>query len=446
MKIYKNTYWFSPIMRRILYLDTLRGFLILYVVFIHAVLLIIFEANYDYADILPIWLLVLLFPLLLIAMWGPMFSMMSATTNTFLIYYQLEKGKQLSKTLIRRTSGYFLIILVHLINMTFFIHYIPLDDVLYRSLITGTLETGQLTLPSALMFLNSGTLLLIGLSGILINLIFFSIWRNNQHRNLKRTIAIFIMLTLLFLFIRPIIYPSIESIIQQLIQQGNIITAITLSWLFRGQFGLIPMAAIPFFGVVFGLLLATKKPKKTFITFGGLSAIGMLLASLVFFLWLGIPDLTLPYWPVTMVSINLMIMILVTTILLVRYEFCNEEKRWIRAKRSIFFRRFSMITLTMFVFESIIAVLWARIFIIIFTDPFPYNIGADILFLFCVLFTWYVIARIWEKYDFKYSIEWFLIKVNGKITGKTSQKLDVKSVLYHPITATKNIQETNPQK
>jgi len=446
MKIYKNTYWLSPTMRRILYLDTLRGFLILYVVFIHAVLLIIFEANYDYVDILPIWLLAILFPFLLIAMWGPMFSMMSATTNTYLIYQQLEKGKQLSKTLFRRTSGYFLIILVHLINMTFFIHYIPLDDTLYRSLLTGTLETGQLTLPSALMFLNSGTLLLIGLSGILINLIFFFIWRKNQHRNLKRTITIFIILTLLFLFTRPIIYPIVESFIQQLIQQGNIIQAITLSWLFRGQFGLIPMAAIPFFGVIIGLFLATKKPKKTFITFGGLSIIGILLISIIFVIWLGIPDLTLPYWPVTMISFNLIIMILVTTLLIMRYEFPNEGKRKIRAKRSIFLRRFSMITLTIFVFESIIAVLWAKLFTTIFIDPFPYNIGVDILFLFCVLCSWYVIARIWEKYDYKYSIEWFLIKINGRITGKTSQKLDVKTVLYQPLSIKNNMQETKAQK
>jgi hypothetical protein len=206
------------------------------------------------------------------------------------------------------------------------------------------------------------------------------------------------------------------------------------------------MAAIPFFGVIFGLLLATKKPKKTFINFGGLSSIGMLLVTILFLIWLGIPDLTLPYWPATMVSINLMIMILVTTLLILRYEFPNEEKRRIRAKHTIFLRRFSMITLTMFVFESIIAVLWAKLFTTIFTNPFPYNIGADILFLFCVLFTWYVIARIWEKYDFKYSIEWFLIKINGRITGKTSQKLDVKTVLYQPISTKKNMLETTAQK
>jgi Co/Zn/Cd efflux system component len=419
-------------MKRILYLDTLRGFLILYVVFIHAFLLIIFQANYDYVDILPIWLLALFFPFLIIAMWGPMFSMMSATANTYLIHHQLEKGKPLTKTLFTRSSGYVLIILVHLINMTFFIHYIPIDGHIYRSLICGTLETGHLTIPSALMFVNSGTLLLIGLSGLFINFIFFFLLRKNQHRNLKRTGSVFIGLALLLLFIRPLIYPTIENIIQQLIQQGNIIAAIILSWLFRGQFGLIPMAAIPFFGVIFGLLLAAEKPKKTIIKIGGASTIGMFIISLIFLLWLGVPDLTLPYWPVTMVTFNLMLMILVTTILIIRFEFSTEKKRNILTKRTIFLRRFSMITLSMFVFESIIAVLWAKLFFMLFIDPFPYNIGADLLFLFCIITTWYIIARIWEKFDFKYSIEWFLIKINGKITGKSSQKLDVQSVLYHP--------------
>jgi len=107
-------------MKRILYLDTLRGFLILYVIFIHAVLLVIFQANYDYIDILPVWLIVIMFPMLLIAMWGPMFSMMSATTNTFLVYHQLEKGKNLQKTIFNRIISYILVIIIHFINMFFF--------------------------------------------------------------------------------------------------------------------------------------------------------------------------------------------------------------------------------------------------------------------------------------------------------------------------------------
>jgi len=159
----------------------------------------------------------------------------------------------------------------------------------------------------------------------------------------------------------------------------------------------------------------------------------MLLASLLLLLILGVPDLTLPYWPITMVSFNLMLMILVTTLCFIRYDFSPREKQQTLAKRTVFLRRFNMITLTMFVFESIIAVLWAKLFTFFFVDPFPFNVIADILFLFCVLATWYTIARVWEKIDFKYSIEWFMIKILGRITGKTSQKLNVNTVLYHPI-------------
>ncbi|MFO8077056.1 MAG: hypothetical protein R6U21_00220 [Thermoplasmatota archaeon] len=420
-------------MNRILSLDVLRGFLIFYVVFIHAVLLIIFQANYDYIDLLPIWLIALMFPLLILAMWGPLFSMMSAATNTTLVYHQLEKGKPLTKTLFQRMISYALIVIVHLINMIFFIHFIPLDGNIYRSLLCGTIETGQLTIPNIFMFLNSGTLLLIGLSGLLINLILFFLWRNNGHKNIKRTAAMFIGLAIVFLIIRPFIYPSTESIILLLVEQNNLIPAILLSWLFRGQFGLIPMAAIPFFGVIFGLLLTTKPTKKHMLNIGFIATIGMLLVSLLFLGIFGIPDLTLTYWPISMVAFNLMLMILVMTLVIVRYDYCSFEKRLKRAKRTVFFRRFSMITLTMFVFESIIAVLWAKLFTFLFVDPFPYNVFADLLFLFSVLATWYVIARFWEKIDFKFSIEWFMIKILSRIRGKTSQKLDVHTVLYHPI-------------
>jgi hypothetical protein len=317
--------------------------------------------------------------------------------------------------------------------MIFFIHFIPLDGKIYRSLLCGTLETGQLAIPNILMFLNSGTLLLIGLSGVLINLILLFLWKNNNHRNARRTILFFISLSIIFIIIRPFIYPIADSVILNLVNQNHLISAILLSWMFRGQFGLIPMAIIPFFGVIFGILQAKKVKKQCLVKTGLFSVIGLIIASLFFIMLFGIPDLTLPYWPVSMVTINLSLMIIVTTLLIIQYEYVSQKKRAILAKKSLFFRRFSMITLTIFVFESIIAVLWAKIFSFIFNDPFPFNVVADILFLCCVLTTWYGISRIWERYNFKFSIEWFMIKINSWITGKKSQKLDVQKVLYQPI-------------
>jgi len=420
-------------MKRILYLDTLRGFLILYVIFIHAVLLVIFQADYGYIDMLPAWLIAVMFPMLLIAMWGPMFSMMSATTNTLIVHKQLNTGKPITSVISTRMLSYVLIIIIHFINVLFFIHFLPIDGEIYRSLLCGILETGQITLPNILMFLNSGTLLLIGLSGLLINLILFIIWKKNKHRNLKKTAIIFLVLSILFLAIRPFIYPIMEQFILDLANHNQYLPAILLSWLFRGQFGLIPMAAIPFFGVIFGLLLAGNANKHTVKKVGfGLSFLMLLCAGLFIGLF-GIPDLTLPYWPVQMVAINLMIMTLVTTILILRFEFANKQLQHKQIKRTIFLRRFSMITLTIFVFESIISVLWANIFTFLFTDPFPFNVLADFLFVLCVLITWYIIVRAWEKIDFKYSIEWWMMKIIGRITGKKSGKLDVQSVLYHPI-------------
>jgi len=420
-------------MKRILYLDALRGFLIFYVIFIHAVLLVIFQADYSYIDMLPAWLIAVMFPMLLIAMWGPMFSMMSATTNTHIVHKQLNSGKPIASVIRTRMLSYILIIFVHFINVLLFIHFLPIDGEIYRSLLCGILETGQINLPNVLMFLNSGTLLLIGLSGLFINLILFVIWRNNKHRNLKKTAIIFLALSILFLTIRPFIYPIMEQFILNLANHNHYLPAILLSWLFRGQFGLIPMAAIPFFGVIFGLLLAGNANKHTVKKVGfGLSFLMLLCAGLFIGLF-GIPDLTLPYWPVQMVAINLMIMTLVTTILFLRFEYADEHLQQKQVKRTIFLRRFSMITLTIFVFESIISVLWANIFTFLFTDPFPFNVLADFLFILCVLCTWYIIVRAWEKIDFKYSIEWWMMKIISRITGKKSGKLDVQTVLYHPL-------------
>ena len=422
-------------MKRFISLDTLRGFLIFYVVFIHAVLLIIFQANYDYIDILPFWILALIFPLLLIAMWGPMFSMISATINTYLVHYQLEKGKSLRSILSTRMLSYLLIIIAHIINMYFFIHFIPLDDVIYRSLITGYLETGNLSLPSIMMFLNSGTLLLIGLSGLVINIILLFIWKNNGHKKYKKTIVVFIGLSIIFLIIRPIILPLIDPFIINLAGQKNYIIAIILSWTFRGQFGFIPMAVFPFFGVLIGLIKIINVNKNYILKIWITTIAGLIIIAGIFIGIYGIPDLTLPYWPIAMVTINLAIMFTVLIFSIIRFDYATDHKIKKRVKRSIFFRRFNMITLTIFVFESIISVIWSKVFTFFLKDPFPYNILADFIFLFCVIGTWYVILRIWENYDFKYSIEWMMMRLISKITGHKSHKLDTKSVLYHPLSS-----------
>ena len=425
-------------MKRLLSLDILRGFLIFYVIFIHAVLLIIFQANYDYVDILPFWLIALIFPLLLIAMWGPMFSMISATINTCLVHNQLEKGKPLRSVLSKRMWNYLLIIIVHIINTIFFIHFIPLDDTIYRSLLCGYLETGYLSLPSILMFLNSGTLLLIGLSGLFINLVFLFIWKNNGHKRNKTTIGVFIGLSIIFLLIRPLILPLIDTFILDLAGQKNYVTAILLSWMFRGQFGFIPMAAFSFFGVLLGVLQATNVNKQKILKIWITTIVCLIILSGIFIGIYGIPDLTLLYWPIAMVTVNLAIMFTVLIFCILRFDYASDHKVKKRVNRSLFFRRFNMITLTIFVFESIISVLWAKIFTFFLNDPFPYNILADFVFLFCVIGTWYVILRIWERIDFKYSIEWVMMKIISKLTGSTSHKLDVTSVLYHPLSSREN--------
>jgi len=139
-----------------------------------------------------------------------------------------------------------------------------------------------------------------------------------------------------------------------------------------------------------------------------------------------------------MVTVNLAIMFTVLLFFILRFDHAPDHKIKKRVNRSLFLRRFNMITLTIFVFESIISVLWIKIFTFFLNDPFPYFILADFVFLFCVIGTWYVTLRMWERIDFKYSIECVLMKIISKLTGSTTHKLDVTSVLYHPLSSREN--------
>ena len=61
------------------------------------------------------------------------------------------------------------------------------------------------------------------------------------------------------------------------------------------------------------------------------------------------------------------------------------------------------------------------------------NLPAVLLFIAIVNAFWYVVLRVWEKYDFKYSFEWLMILVVSKAIGRKSSRLNVADVLYNPV-------------
>ena len=41
--------------------------------------------------------------------------------------------------------------------------------------------------------------------------------------------------------------------------------------------------------------------------------------------------------------------------------------------------------------------------------------------------------RLWEKIEYKLSLEWFLVKIFGFLTRRRSSRMDVQKILYPPV-------------
>ena len=76
--------------RRLLYLDAIRGFFVLYLVWLHALNAIVFGNNPNSVNEVSPWLFVVLAPLAILATWAPMFTMVSGTANAYAMHNAMK--------------------------------------------------------------------------------------------------------------------------------------------------------------------------------------------------------------------------------------------------------------------------------------------------------------------------------------------------------------------
>ncbi len=419
--------------KRLLYLDVMRGFFIVYVIFIHALVFRVFKGDLGYVDKIPTHVLIMLVPFILIGTWGALFTFVSVTANSYVMRRTVEKGGRLGKAAGERVLSGVFVVLFHYFNMFLFAHFGPQGDRVHRSLITGFLETGEWRLPSAHALYYSGTLLLIGLMGIISAALLYLLWRKDGFHKDRRNLLVLTAIAVILLFSFPFLYQRYEPLIPVMVAHGNYPGAVLLAWLLRPQFSIFPMGAFGIFGVMFGILLAKGTSRDKIRKFGYGSGLSLILIDLVLLAVLGPPDLTKLVWPITLYLFNLGALILLATFLMMRLDFSSDEERKRRARRTLWIRRFSMVALTVFVLESTIAVLWSHLFEYLWPGLFPFNAAGVIAYLAAVLLTWFLIVWMWEKYGFKYSFEWFLVRIIGRLRGRRSGRMNIDEVIYGPM-------------
>ncbi len=79
------------------------------------------------------------------------------------------------------------------------------------------------------------------------------------------------------------------------------------------------------------------------------------------------------------------------------------------------FLRYSNLSLTIFIVEPFISILWLRFFQIFYNGPISTNVPFIIGYISTVILTWFIIVNFWSKKDYKGSFEWQISKLKDPV-------------------------------
>jgi len=193
---------------------------------------------------------------------------------------------------------------------------------------------------------------------------------------------------------------------------------------------LVPYFSLSLFGLIVGSYIGEGRITKNFLKWSYLSALFLLLTAIISGLILGF-DLE---------SDNLFLFsfvaageIAIGTLILQLVDYRGKAEKF--GKKTIFFRRFNMLLLTIWSFQ------WVTIFPVLIFDAVTGWGALDgklngyqlLLLLAIVVLFWYIIVKLWEKVEFKGSFEWLTITILSKGRADAGDRLKIQEILYSPV-------------
>ena len=192
---------------------------------------------------------------------------------------------------------------------------------------------------------------------------------------------------------------------------------------------LVPFFSLSLFGLIAGSYIGEGRITKNFLKWAYLSALFLFITAIISGLILGF-DLE---------GDNLFLFsfvaageIAIGTLILQLVDYRGKAEKF--GKKTIFFRRFNMLLLTIWSFQ------WVTIFPVLIFDAVTgwgaldgkLN-GFQLLFLLgIVVLFWYIIVKLWEKVEFKGSFEWLTIAILSKGRVDAGDRLKIQEILYNP--------------
>ncbi|MHA1648490.1 MAG: hypothetical protein ACTSVL_13060 [Promethearchaeota archaeon] len=426
--------------KRYISLDVIKGWGIFSMVLLHALIYQVGQFNSNLMDSLvekiPIYLLIMFSPLLIISLWGPIFTLITGLNVAHsMTNLQKRNPERLKKYVFQKIIAGLLLVLF--------------SKIAYWLLGSPFIVDNHFQIPPYHFHYDSDTLDSIALAYILVPITLYFLGyrkvknfpKNIQKPSSRRIYFGLVFISLLWLFISPIISTLIDWIRTSLTQKNFFLIDLFLSKLVTGRFKVFPIQSFAFSGAIIGVALANRESIRKMWNY--ISRILILFGIILFiYLFAGknvISQIFSDDIPVIVQLFNIGLMSFAIIGFIRIYDTTSKKKEYKRAERSLFIRRYSIISLTAYVFERF----FAHNFYLLYQKAWgsslsgsgseiliAWNLWQILLYLFTIFVFWAVIANIWEHANYIFSFEWFLIKVNSIFTKKKHAKINTKKILY----------------
>jgi hypothetical protein len=379
---------------------------------------------------MSLFMLITLIPLIIMGTWGTGFTMFSCMAITTKVHSMDPKDNNLFlKFIIGRIIGGFLFVgLSRLYHLLF-----GVESADYNLRDIG---------PFKINF-NATTLDSIAIVSVIIPIIVFILMKFNITRKPAVFTGIFIFLAFGNLIASQFFIPWGRSLTTELNAQGSYVLEFILSKFVWGRFKISQTFSFGCLGAIMGYLvsnnISTKKFRKFILYFLSFCLVIVGIASIVD--WTFFLDYASIDTPTIIQILNLGMEALVFSWFIMRLDMGSPERRAKAGKRTIWLRRFGIVSLTLYTICRWFAdkVFWVLEKImgspLDFTGASPrlvWNTGQLYLFMGIMFGVWMVLLILWEKLHFILSIEWWINIINVLLRFKKKPNLYIKERIYGP--------------
>jgi len=414
--------------------------MILYVVFIHGLSGVIFNNDPAALREAPRWLLLLFAPVALLATWAPLFAFVSGGAHAY-GFHKIIRGNpestghqaSLGRFLAGSVTTALILYVLSAANMAFMHHPMHFHEGFHYTLLTGWVLLGHVPDFSVdLLFYNDALSMIAG-CGLAADLLLIVFYRMGWLSRAGRAVPVLCLSAAAVLLVTPALQRMLTADFFMALQSGDYARALAVKLTVGPNLAVFPCLAFTLVGAAVIFAVADGVPIRILLKWGWIGVTLLLVSAAMLFALEGYSaeELSKQPGPVRMQVLNLGLILGLSLWLLRHIDLETDPvKRSVWVSRTQWVRRAGVMALSIFCFESFFATCFSRVVLFALGwNAFPRTPWAAGPFLLFLVVFWIFVTWLFERVQFRWTLEWFMAQIVGKVRGWGTRRLDPAVVL-----------------